>query len=63
MPKKVHNGPTMVFPTRIEIKTMGRLERLVRQLKSKVSGKLKNDITRNALVIDAIEQYLTDNLD
>jgi len=61
MPRKVHDSCTIVFPTRVEVSTLARLDKIVIQKRKDLPRGKKHLINRNAIVLEALSAWLKVN--
>lgn len=61
MPRKVHDSCTIVFPTRVEVSTLARLDKFVLQKRRDLPKGKKHLINRNMIVLEAINDWLRIN--
>ena len=63
MPRKIHNGPTVVLPVRMEISDLNEIDKLLRRLARlpRAAEKPKYGHTRNSIVVAALKKYLAEN--
>jgi len=61
MPKKIHEGPTVVVPVRMEVRLLARLDKVSRKMQRTCDYAERDDCTRNALIIAAIKKFLNEN--